>query len=77
MECTVVGDDPARPKPLAMPGALAHSGSPNPWATFSLVAIGTFMTMLGASLVNITDTFPLEKRGFALGCNAVVVSHKP
>src|SRR6266516_2350195 len=31
-----------------------QSGSPNPWATFSLVAIGTFMIMLDASIVNIS-----------------------
>jgi len=54
VERSVAGDDPARPKPAAALGAVTRSESPNPWATFSLVAIGTFMTMLDASIVNIS-----------------------
>jgi len=54
VERSVAGDDPARPKPVAALGAVTRSESPNPWATFSLVAIGTFMTMLDASIVNIS-----------------------
>src|SRR6266576_4755441 len=53
VERSVAGDDPARPKPVAALGAVTRSESPNPWATFLLVAIATFMTMLDASIVNI------------------------
>src|SRR5258706_15279242 len=35
-------------------GALLRREAPNPWATFFWVAIGTFMTMLDASIINIS-----------------------
>jgi MFS family permease len=51
---SVARRNPAQPSLVAVSDAVARRQSPNPCATFSLVAIGTFMTMLDASIVNIS-----------------------
>src|SRR5882672_8024297 len=43
VEHSVVQPSPALPNLVAVSDAVARSESPNPWATFCLVAIGTFM----------------------------------
>ncbi len=54
VEPSVAEPGPARPNLVAVSDAVTRQESPNPWATFSLVGIGTFMTMLDASIVNIS-----------------------
>ena len=54
VEPSVAGHRPARPNLVAVSDAVARQESQNPWATFALVAVGTFMTMLDASIVNIS-----------------------
>jgi len=46
--------DLARPNSTPVTGASARHQPDNPWTTFALVAVGTFMTMLDASIVNIS-----------------------
>ena len=48
VEPSVAGHRPAQPNLVAVSDAVARQESPNPWATFALVAVGTFMTMLDA-----------------------------
>jgi EmrB/QacA subfamily drug resistance transporter len=45
---------PARPDSVAVIGASARQEPANPWITFGLVAVGTFMIMLDTSIVNIS-----------------------
>ncbi len=54
VESSVAVHRPSRPNLVGASDAVARQESPNPWATLSLVAIGTFMTMLDASIVNIS-----------------------
>ena len=54
VEPSVAGHRPARPNLVAVSDTVARQESQNPWATFALVAVGTFMTMLDASIVNIS-----------------------
>jgi EmrB/QacA subfamily drug resistance transporter len=44
---------PARPDSVPVTGASARQAPANPWITFALVAVGTFMIMLDTSIVNI------------------------
>src|SRR5438045_7061630 len=53
-ERSVAEHCPAQPSLVAVSDAVARQESQNPWATFALVAVGTFMTMLDASIVNIS-----------------------
>ena len=53
-EHSVVEQSSGRTNLVVISDAVARQESPNPWATFSLVALGTFMTMLDASIVNIS-----------------------
>jgi MFS family permease len=46
--------DQIRPEPLTVLEASAWQESDNPWIIFALVAVGTFMIMLDASIVNIS-----------------------
>src|SRR6266478_6031030 len=46
--------DHARPNSVTVIEASAREQSANPWSTFALVAVGTFMIMLDASIVNIS-----------------------
>ena len=45
---------PARPDSVAVIEASARQEPANPWITFALVAVGTFMIMLDTSIVNIS-----------------------
>ncbi len=54
VECLVALQNPVRSNPsIAIKTGERHE-SDNPWIVFALVAIGTFMTMLDASIVNIS-----------------------
>src|SRR5437879_8823556 len=46
--------DHARPNSVTVIEASARQEPVNPWSTFALVAVGTFMIMLDASIVNIS-----------------------
>lgn len=46
--------DDVRPNSVTVIEASARPEPDNPWITFALVAVGTFMTMLDASIVNIS-----------------------
>ena len=46
--------NPDRPVSVEVITASSSQESNNPWLTFALVAVGTFMTMLDASIVNIS-----------------------
>src|SRR6266704_6849763 len=46
--------DHARPNSAAVIEANARQESANPWPTFAIVAVGTFMIMLDGSIVNIS-----------------------
>ena len=54
VERSVVLHNPARLDSVAVVEGTARKERDNPWATFALVAVGTFMTMLDASIVNIS-----------------------
>ena len=46
--------DDVRPNSVTVIEASARPEPGNPWITFALVAVGTFMTMLDSSIVNIS-----------------------
>jgi hypothetical protein len=54
VEPPLVLDSPARPDSIAVIEASARKEPANPWITFVLVAVGTFMIMLDTSIVNIS-----------------------
>ena len=49
-----VGADQTRPNSVILTRHRAPQEPGNPWLTFALVAVGTFMIMLDASIVNIS-----------------------
>ena len=54
VERSLAFPSPARPDSVAVIEASARQEPANPWITFALVAVGTFMIMLDASIVNIS-----------------------
>src|SRR6058998_1505046 len=55
VERSVAPRDPVRPDSTGvMIDTVPQQAPANPWPTFILVAIGTFMTMVDASIVNIS-----------------------
>src|SRR5258708_34348865 len=53
-DCSNVRADDGRLDPVAVTSHRAPQEPGNPWITFALVAVGTFMIMLDASIVNIS-----------------------
>jgi EmrB/QacA subfamily drug resistance transporter len=54
VRCPLALPSPARPDSVAAIEASARQELANPWITFVLVAVGTFMIMLDTSIVNIS-----------------------
>ena len=54
VECPLALHAPARPDSVPVIEASTRQGPANPWITFALVAVGTFMIMLDTSIVNIS-----------------------
>jgi hypothetical protein len=52
VEQVVAVPNPMRRHPAMVIKAGTRPGADNPWITFALVAVGTFMTMLDGSIVN-------------------------
>ena len=69
-----VGANPARPNSVILVSASARVDPHNPWITFALVAVGTFLIMLDASIVN--SSLPSVGQGLFMTPNARADEHR-